>query len=105
MRDPDVWLCHQCNDCTTRTVREAPVPVTCSPPFVRLPTRHFAFPSFMGKALATPKALPWLLLLVPLILLMTACIALFAPQAADGSFVFHESRTVDFNLFLPHSVG
>jgi quinone-modifying oxidoreductase subunit QmoC len=55
----------------------------------------------MGKALASPKALP-LLILVPIIIL-TACIALTAPRTADGGFVFMESNTVDFNVFLPHS--
>jgi quinone-modifying oxidoreductase subunit QmoC len=100
MTDPDVWLCHQCNDCTTYCPRGArPGDVLAA---VRVfAYKHFAFPSFMGKALATPKALPWLLL-VPLIL-MTACIVLFAPRTADGNFVFLESSTVDFNLFLPHS--
>jgi quinone-modifying oxidoreductase subunit QmoC len=55
----------------------------------------------MGRALASPKALPWLLL-VPAIV-MFACIVLTAPRAADGSFLFMQAGTVDFNLFLPHS--
>jgi quinone-modifying oxidoreductase subunit QmoC len=55
----------------------------------------------MGKALASPKALP-LLILVP-ILIMTACIFLTAPRAEDGGFVFMQSDVVDFNYFLPHS--
>jgi quinone-modifying oxidoreductase subunit QmoC len=100
MKDPDVWLCHQCNDCTTYCPRGArPGDVLAA---VRaFAYKHFAFPSFMGKALATPKALPWLLL-VPLTL-MIACIVLTAPRTADGNFVFLESSVVDFNLFLPHS--
>jgi len=55
----------------------------------------------MGRALASPTALP-LLLLVPIII-MVACIMLTAPRAADGSFEFMTSGVVDFNLFLPHS--
>jgi quinone-modifying oxidoreductase subunit QmoC len=100
MRDPDVWLCYQCNDCTTYCPRGArPGDVLAA---VRsFAYKHFAFPSFMGKALANPKALPWLLL-VPTVILI-ACIALTAPKAADGGFVFMQDDTIDFNLFLPHS--
>ncbi|MEJ2719842.1 MAG: quinone-interacting membrane-bound oxidoreductase complex subunit QmoC [bacterium] len=100
MKDPDVWLCHQCNDCTTYCPRGArPGDVLAA---VRsFAYKHFAFPSFMGKALATPKALP-ALLLVPIII-MVGCIFLTAPRAADGRFVFLQSGVADFNLFLPHS--
>ena len=60
MRDPDVWLCHQCNDCTTYCPRGA------RPGDVLAAVRSFAyknmaFPSFMGRALASPKALPLLI--------------------------------------------
>jgi quinone-modifying oxidoreductase subunit QmoC len=100
MRDPDVWLCYQCNDCTTYCPRGArPGDILAA---VRaFAYKHFAFPSFMGKALASPKALP-LLILVPVVILM-ACIAFTAPRTADGAFVFMNSDVIDFNLFLPHS--
>lgn len=100
MKDPDVWLCYQCNDCTTYCPRGArPGDVLAA---VRAFTyKHFAFPSFMGKALATPKALP-LLILTPIII-MIACIMLTAPQATGGDYEFMVSDVVDFNLFLPHS--
>ena len=100
MKDPDVWLCYQCNDCTTYCPRGArPGDVLAA---VRSYTyKHFAFPSFMGRALASPTALP-LLLLVPIII-MVACIIFTAPRAADGSYEFMTSNVVDFNLFLPHS--
>lgn len=100
MKDPDVWLCYQCNDCTTYCPRGArPGDVLAA---VRsFAYKHFSFPSFMGRALATPKALP-LLLLVPVIILI-ACIVLTAPRAADGRYEFMVSNFIDFNLFLPHS--
>jgi quinone-modifying oxidoreductase subunit QmoC len=100
MRDPDVWLCYQCNDCTTYCPRGArPGDVLAA---VRsFAYKRFSFPSFMGRALATPKALP-LLILVPVVILI-ACIALTAPRTADGGFVFMTSNIIDFNLFLPHS--
>lgn len=100
MKDPDVWLCHQCNDCTTYCPRGArPGDVLAA--IRSFAYRRFAFPSFMGKALASPKALP-LLILVPAIILV-ACIIFTAPKTEDGSFVFMTSDVVDFNFFLPHS--
>jgi quinone-modifying oxidoreductase subunit QmoC len=100
IRDPDIWLCYQCNDCTTYCPRGArPGDVLAA---VRAHVyQRFSFPSFMGKALASPKALP-LLLLVPAVILLL-CIAAFAPRAADGAFLFLQGDLVDFNIFLPHS--
>jgi quinone-modifying oxidoreductase subunit QmoC len=100
MQDPDVWLCHQCNDCSIQCPREArPGDVLAA---VRsYAYRRFAFPQFMGRALAGPKALP-LLLLTPIVILL-ACILLSAPRMEDGTFVFWTSSVIDFNLFLPHS--
>jgi quinone-modifying oxidoreductase subunit QmoC len=99
-KDPDIWLCHQCGDCTARCPRGA------RPGDVLAAVRAFiykkySFPSFMGKALASPKALPILLLLPVMILL--GGIFLFAPQSAGGGFAFFEAAEVDFDLFLRHS--
>ena len=99
-RDADIWLCFQCNDCTTRCPRGArPGDVLAA---VRTSIyRRFAFPSFMGAALANPRALPMLLLVPALILL--GCIFGFAPTSENGEFLFLSSDVIDFNLFLPHS--
>lgn len=98
--DPDIWLCHQCNDCTTRCPRGArPGDVLAA--IRSYMYQHYAFPRFMGRALSTPKALP-LLLLVPIVILF-AGMMMFAPQAADGSYLFMTESTIDFDLFLPHS--
>lgn len=100
MADPDVWLCHQCNDCSTHCPRDArPGDVLAA---VRsYAYRHYAFPAFMGKALASPKALP-LLVAAPVAILL-ALMLIFAPTTAAGSFEFMTAEVVDFNLFLPHS--
>jgi quinone-modifying oxidoreductase subunit QmoC len=100
MGDPDVFLCHQCNDCSTRCPRGA------KPGDVLAGVRSFiyesfAFPRFMGKALASPKALP-LLILIPAVVIL-ALMYTTAPRLADGSFGFLNAAEVDFNLFLPHS--
>ena len=54
--DPDVWLCHQCNDCSTYCPREArPGDVLAA---IRSYLYNFySFPSFMGAALSRPAAL------------------------------------------------
>jgi quinone-modifying oxidoreductase subunit QmoC len=100
IHDPDIWLCHQCNDCSTHCPREAkPGDVLAA---VRSHIyRSNAFPKFMGAALASPRSLP-ALVAVPIVLLLT-CILMFAGRTADGGFEFMSSRVVDFNLFLPHS--
>lgn len=100
IKDPDLWLCYQCNDCSARCPREA------RPGDVLAAIRSwvygkYAFPSFMGKALASKSALP-LLLLAP-ILFLSACIYFFAPLTAEGSYEFLAGGVVDFNIFLPHS--
>jgi quinone-modifying oxidoreductase subunit QmoC len=101
MRDPDIWLCYQCNDCSTHCPRGArPGDVLAA---IRSYTyKYHAFPRFMGRALTKPALLPVLLLIPALILL--ACIFAYAPKTAGGEFVFQTSSIVDFDLFLPHGV-
>jgi quinone-modifying oxidoreductase subunit QmoC len=100
MADPDIFLCHQCNDCSTHCPRGA------RPGDVLAAARnylyqYYSFPRFMGRALASPKALP-ALLLVPVVVII-ALIFLTADRLPDGTFVFANSSVVDFNLFMPHS--
>lgn len=65
--DPDVWLCHQCNDCSTRCPRGArPGDVLAS---IRQEIiAHFAVPRFLGKWVRKPQYIP-LLLAIPAVLL------------------------------------
>ena len=51
--DPDIWLCHQCNDCSTHCPRGArPGDVLAA---IRTYLyKYYAFPRFMGTALASP---------------------------------------------------
>ncbi len=99
--DPDLWLCHQCNDCSTYCPRDArPGDVLAA--IRTFIYKSFAFPSFMGTALASPAALPFLFLL-PIFILM-ASVWSFAPRLENGSFLFMKAgEVIDFNIFLPHS--
>ncbi len=60
LKDPDVWLCHQCNDCSTRCPRGArPGDVLAA---VRQESvRHCAAPRFLGRWMNQPQCIPLLL--------------------------------------------
>src|SRR3972149_6999388 len=68
MADSGVWLCHQCNQCSTYCPRDAK-PGDVMTALREYNIAHYAVPSFMGKAVSTPKYLPFLLGFPTLILL------------------------------------
>jgi len=95
--DPDVWLCHQCNDCTLQCPRGA------RPGDVLAGVRsyvyeHFSFPKFMGKALSKPSALP-MLLLAPLAMYL---VLLFVIHGPTLGFHLTNLKDVGYGEFLPH---
>ncbi|MBM3325366.1 MAG: (Fe-S)-binding protein [Calditrichaeota bacterium] len=95
MTDPDVWLCYQCNDCSVRCPRGA------KPGEVMAAVRsyafeHFAVPSFMGRALNNPAALP-LLFLIPILVIGAL---LFIHTGFDFSPL--HAGDVEYRLFIPH---
>ncbi|MBC8204413.1 MAG: quinone-interacting membrane-bound oxidoreductase complex subunit QmoC [FCB group bacterium] len=97
--DPDIWLCHQCNDCSVQCPREArPGDVLAA--LRQFVFQHFAFPSFMGKALSNPAALPWLLFVPALIMLLI----MFAYSADDLSYIFHLKGEVEYARIFPHGI-
>ncbi|MCG6534186.1 MAG: 4Fe-4S dicluster domain-containing protein, partial [Syntrophales bacterium LBB04] len=67
LRDPDVWLCHQCNDCSTYCPRGAR-PGDVMKAIQRESVVHYALPRFLGRWANEPKYLP-LLLFIPVLLL------------------------------------
>ncbi len=68
--DPDVWLCYQCNDCSTRCPRGAK-PGDIMAAIRQGSVQHWAFPSFLGKWTNEPKSV-LLLLGIPTALLLIA---------------------------------
>lgn len=100
IKDPDLWLCFQCNDCSTYCPRGArPGDVLAA--IRSYMYRTYSFPSFMGKALANPKALP-LLLIVPVLILLAA-IFLLPKRGLEGEILYLTSSRIDFDYFLRHS--
>ena len=87
--DPDIRLCHQCNDCSTRCPRGArPGDVLAAAR--KCAFEHYATPSFLGKAVGSPGAL------LPLMLVPIALIGLIlwkgeAYNAAMPEMLQHES--------------
>jgi quinone-modifying oxidoreductase subunit QmoC len=70
LQDPDVWLCHQCNDCSVYCPRGAK-PGDVLAAIRNYSFMHYTYPRFLGKAISKAKFLPALFGL-PIILLITA---------------------------------
>ncbi|MEW5923027.1 MAG: quinone-interacting membrane-bound oxidoreductase complex subunit QmoC [Candidatus Zixiibacteriota bacterium] len=100
MVDPDIWMCFQCNDCTQKCPRGArPGDVLAA--IRSYMYKRFAFPSFMGRAVASPRALP-ILLAIPILILLIGIF--FLPKIGpNGEILYLTSSTVDFDYFLRHS--
>ena len=95
MTDPDVWLCHQCSDCTVNCPRGAR-PGDVMAAIRRVAFEFFAFPGFMGKLLASPAGLP-VLILIPLLVIGGLMMV-----HIGGDFNHLLSEPVEYGAFIPH---
>lgn len=84
LSDPAIWLCHNCGDCTTRCPRGAR-PGDVFGALRNHAIQDLAWPRALGKLVASPSALP-LLILLPVILF--GAIALWAPKEPAGDLEF-----------------
>lgn len=90
--DPDLWLCHRCNDCSVHCPRGA------SPGDVMAAVRdrciqHYAVPRFLGQAFRRGGLVP-LLLAIPALLLLGAILG-FGDLTPQGD--------VEYSHFFPHT--
>ena len=114
LKDGDIWLCHQCNDCSQLCPREA------NPGDVLAVVRqsaieHYSTPGLLARLVATPKGLPVLLgvpaVLMLLVIWLTGGFSaqpaeeahwvadgIFAPADAGGGF----KLPVNFDHFFAH---
>lgn len=90
--NPDIWICHQCSDCTAYCPRGAK-PGEVLGAIRKLSIEHYATPGFLGKMVGSPAGLiP--LLLIPIILfgLIAPIIGKFIPaellHGGRPSFIF-----------------
>ncbi len=92
MADPAIWLCHQCNDCSTRCprgVRPGDVLAAIRQQVVL----HYAAPRFLGRWLSQPRSIP-LVLGIPAALLTLALLARDRVADALGLSVVPTGRIV-----------
>lgn len=89
----DVWLCHQCGDCTTHCPRGVK-PADVLSAVRQLTYQEYAIPKFMGKLLSKPKWLP-IAILIPVVII--AAILMLA-----GTLSIPEGP-VDYSAFFPHA--
>ena len=101
LADPDVWLCYQCNDCSTHCPRGArPADVLAA--VRREGVIHYAVPRFLGRWVNEPKYLP-LVLLIPAVLLGLA-LWLRAPMEKALGIADYTGGKIVFSYWnmLPH---
>jgi quinone-modifying oxidoreductase, subunit QmoC len=68
LADPNIWLCYNCNDCSTRCPRGAK-PGNVMAALRQKVIEQFAFPGFMAKITNTPS-LVWLVFFLPAVLVL-----------------------------------
>lgn len=95
--NPDIWLCHQCSDCTVYCPRGAK-PGEVLGAVRKLAIQNYSFPGFLGKAVGSPAFLV-LLLAIPAVIFLLVIGALghldisSIPRTADGK--------ISYAKFLP----
>ncbi|MEW6410749.1 MAG: quinone-interacting membrane-bound oxidoreductase complex subunit QmoC, partial [Nitrospirota bacterium] len=101
INNPDIWLCHQCSDCTAYCPRGAK-PGEVLGAIRKLSIQHYAFPQFLGKAVAEAKYLP-LLFAVPIILFLAILASLGNLRIPEGEIVFAKFMPVLYidAIFIP----
>ena len=92
VKDPDIWLCHQCNDCSTMCPRGSN-PGDLIATIRNFAFQHYSFPGFLGKMLADAKFLP-VLLGIPTVLIIVL-------QVITKHFGIPPGE-IKFERFFPH---
>jgi quinone-modifying oxidoreductase subunit QmoC len=101
LRDPQVWLCHQCNDCSTNCPRGAR-PGNVMAAIRRECIEHYAMPHFLGRWVNRPRFIPLLLGIAITLLALALGVkerladALGLSQLADDQIIY------SYSSLFPH---
>jgi quinone-modifying oxidoreductase subunit QmoC len=101
LQDPDIWLCHQCSDCTIQCPRGAK-PGEVLGALRQLCIEKYSTPPVLARAVGDPKFLP-LLIAFPMLLLLLALRVTGHWNIPEGTIVyskFFPTLLVDF-IFVP----
>ncbi len=101
LEDPDVWLCHHCNDCSVSCPRSGrPGDVLAA--VRRESVIHYAAPGFLARWVSEPRFVP-LLLVLPAVLLGLAIVLQERIGSALGlATPIGESIVYSYSPMLPH---
>ncbi len=91
--DPALWLCHQCNDCSTRCPRDAK-PGDVMQVLRGLAVEQLATPSFMGKLVGNVRSTWPLLIGIPIVFWIALLGAVHGLTIPEAPLVYHD--------FVPH---
>ncbi|MFH2096270.1 MAG: quinone-interacting membrane-bound oxidoreductase complex subunit QmoC [Bacteroidota bacterium] len=91
--NPDIWLCHQCGDCSRHCPRGVK-PADVLAGLRQMCYRHYARPRFLGNMLAKPAWLPVAILVPALIIALILFTA--------GTLSIPEGP-VNYSKFFPHA--
>lgn len=95
--NPDIWLCHQCSDCTAYCPRGAK-PGEVLNAVRKLSIENYSAPRFLGKALGSPGAL------VPLLAIPAVIFFLILASLGHLNFAkipLNENGQISYHEFLP----
>lgn len=91
VNDPDIWLCHQCNDCSIQCPRGAN-PGDVLKAIRKMGIQENAWPSFLGKLVGTPSLL-LLAIAIPIVVVL-------ALVSSNKGFTFpqpvHYGKFIDY---------
>ena len=103
--NPDIWLCHQCSDCTAYCPRGAK-PGEVLGAVRKMAIEHYSAPQFLGKAVGRPQYLV-ILFAIPVVIFFLILAGLGhlsnIPRTEDGRISYHEflpSIYID-SVFVP----
>jgi len=91
LRDPDVWLCHNCNDCSKFCPRDAKPGEVLAALRARM-IAEYSWPSFMAKIVNSPIYFP-LFVLIPIILIGALISAFHLSVPTSGE--------IEYSKFIP----